>query len=71
MKTGRLGRADRVMAWLAAALLCILAGHALSQGSLAADREAPVARSNNPRTGPSPRHSAIRVCLRPSSSRSS
>ena len=40
MKTGRRSGADGAMAWLAAAILCVLAGHASAQGSGAADREA-------------------------------
>ena len=31
------------MAWLAAAVMCVLVGHAPAQGSVAADREALVA----------------------------
>ncbi len=40
MKTGGWGRADWVMLWLAAALLCVLAGHAPARGSGAADQVA-------------------------------
>ena len=47
MRTGRWGRAERVMPWLAAALLCVLAGHAPAQRSLAATPEAAEALSNN------------------------
>ena len=38
MKTGRRRGADRPMAWLAATILCVLAGHTPAQGSAAADR---------------------------------
>ena len=45
--------ADLVMVWLAAALLCVLGGHAPAQGS-GADREVLVPLSNNPLTGSPP-----------------
>ena len=54
MGAGRRDGAGRVMTGLAAALLCVLAGHAPARGSGAADRDALVARSNNPLTGSSP-----------------
>ena len=47
MKTGGRGRADRAMAWLAGAFLCLLAGHAPAQGSGAAPREAVVPLYSN------------------------
>ena len=53
MKAGLQGRADRMMTWLAAALLCVLAGHAPAQG-VAADQEALVALSNTQLTGDIP-----------------
>ena len=53
MKAGLQGRADRMMTWLAAALLCLLAGHAPAQG-VAADQEALVALSNTQLTGDIP-----------------
>ena len=46
MKTERWVGTERVMPWLATALLCLLAGHAPAQGSRAADREALVALYN-------------------------
>ena len=53
MKAGLQGRADRMMTWLAAALLCVLAGHAPAQG-VAADQEALVALPNTQLTGDIP-----------------
>ena len=47
MGTGLRGRVERVMPWLAATLLCVLAGHALAQRSLAATPEAAEVLSNN------------------------
>ena len=48
MQTGRQrGRANRVMVWLAAVLLCVLAGHAAVQGGVEADRKVLVSLSNN------------------------
>ena len=58
MKTRRWGRAHRVMTWLAAAFLCLLVGHALIQGSGAADRKALAALSNNQPTEPIPSSSS-------------
>ena len=54
MKTGRWGRAERVMPWLAVALLCVLAGNGPVQLSMAVDREALAVLSNNQPTGPIP-----------------
>ena len=53
MKTGPQGRADRMMAGLAAALLCVLPGHAPAQGDVEADREVLGALSNNQADTPS------------------
>ena len=47
MQTGRRGRADRMMVWLAAVLLCVLAGHASAQRGVEADREVLEFLSNN------------------------
>ena len=47
MQTGRRGRADRMMVWLAAVLLCFLAGHASAQRGVEADREVLESLSNN------------------------
>ena len=46
MKPQPRGRAKRVMTWLAAAILCVLAGRASAQESVTADREALVALYN-------------------------
>ena len=43
----RRGGDDRLMAWLATALLCVLAGHAPARGGVEADREVPVSLSND------------------------
>ena len=52
MRTGWRGGAARVVAWLAAALLCLLAGHASSQESGPTDRQALAALPNNQATEP-------------------
>ena len=54
MKTGGWGRADWVMLWLAAGILCLLAGHAPAQESVLADREVLVVLSNTQLTGSIP-----------------
>ena len=54
MTTGRRRGADRVMPWLAATILCLLAGHAPAQGRGTAERETLVARSNNQTIGAIP-----------------
>ena len=51
MITGQWGAGERVMAWLAAALLCILASRGPAQGSGAAGREA-VERQTHANIGP-------------------
>ena len=53
MKVGPQGRAVRMMTWLAAALLCVLPGHAPAQGDVEADREVLGALSNNQADTPS------------------
>ena len=53
MKTRR-RPADRVMAWLAATILCVLAVHAPAQGSGAADRQVLETLSNNQLRGAIP-----------------
>ena len=57
MKTRR-RPADRVMAWLAATILCVLAVYAPAQGSGAADRQVLETLSNNQPTGPVPSFSS-------------
>ena len=52
MKTGWRGGANGMMTWVAAAILCVLAGHALAQRSGVKDRETVVAPSTSQLTGP-------------------
>ena len=59
MTPGRQSRVDRVTAWLAGALLCLLAGHTPAQGSGPTDRESLAALSNSQTTEPIPSSSSI------------